>query len=359
MTDTNSVNRQWIFRHYVKPDEYPGEQHFELVDSSVPDIVEGQVLVRVLLLGTSPAQRMYVTKESTFHIKVEPGEVMSGRGVGVVAESRHSDYEVGTIVQGSFGWQDYVAVTPEPDVVDGKHLTAIQRVDTPIRPLTTILGLFGQLAYSAYVGIIEVGEVAKGDTVVVSSAAGGVGSIACQLARIQGAKRVIGIAGGKRKCDWLLDQGLCDVALDYKRPEFNQQVADAVPEGIDVYLDSVGGDMLDTMLQHIRVGARVVLCGHISTEYQNPRPPGPTHYYNLLYQRARMQGFFVFDYLTRWPEFEKALRGWHAAGLLKSVDDEFEGLERMPSALTSMFDGSHMGGCIVRVADDPSGLPTL
>lgn len=359
MTTEQAVNWQWIFKKYVAPDEFPMEEHFSLQESPIPDIREGDVLVRVLLLGTSPAQRMYVTKESTFHIKVAPGEVMSGRGVGVVVASRHASFTEGTIVQGSFGWQDYVAVSPGPDVMDGGHISPVQRVNQAIRPLTTILGIFGQLAFSAYVGMIEIGKVQRGDTVVVSSAAGGVGSIACQLARIQGAATIIGIAGGKDKCDWLLKEELCDVALDYRQDDFEQQVATALPQGTDVYFDSVGGDMLDTILQHITQGARVVLCGHISTEYQNPRPPGPTHYYKLLYQRARMEGFFVFDYLTRWPEFETQLRQWYMQGDLKSVDHVFDGLQQMPAALTSLFDGSHTGGCIVRLAEDPANLPML
>ncbi len=353
------ANRQWIFKRYVAADEVPNELHFSFETSALPRIAPGQVLVRVLWLGTSPAQRMYITKDSQFHLKVAPGEVMSGRGVGVVVESKHRDYAAGAIVQGALGWQDYAAIEPPAEIKDGQHLSPIQVVTEPVRPLSTVLGLFGQLAFSAYVGMIEVGSTSAGDTVVVSSAAGGVGSIACQLARVRGAKRIVGIAGGSAKCQWLMERKLCDVALDYRAPNFAQQVADAVPEGIDVYFDSVGGDMLDLMLQNIRPGARVVLCGHISTEYQNPRPPGPTHYYNLLYQRARMEGFFVFDYLTRWPEFEVNLRRWHAEGRLQSVDDVFAGLDKMPSALASMFDGSHTGGCVVRVAEDPANLPEL
>lgn len=359
MAIEQQVNRRWIFRHYVAPDEYPKEEHFSLEESPIPEIADGQVLIRIILLGTSPAQRMYVTKESTFHIKVAPGEVMSGRGVGVVVESRHPGFEQGTIVQGSFGWQDYVAIAPGPDITDGGHVSPVQRVDQAVTPLTTILGIFGQLAFSAYIAMIEIGKVQPGDTVVVSSAAGGVGSIACQLARIQGAARVIGIAGGTDKCRWLLDQELCDVALDYKQNDFADQLRDSLPTGVDVYLDSVGGDMLDSVLENITQGARVVLCGHISTEYQNPRPPGPTHYYNLLYQRARMEGFFVFDYLTRWPEFEVKLREWQSQGKLKSVDHVFDGLEQTPAALTSLFDGSHTGGCVVRLTEDPAHLPSL
>ena len=359
MTDIASVNRQWRLKRFVRADEVLGEQHYELVESPMPTIDEGQILVKTLLLGTSPAQRMYVTQERKFHIAVEIGAVMSGRGVGVVVASKHPEFTGGDIIQATLGWQDYVALTPDDTSDTGKNVRTVQKVIDPVRPLTTIMGLFGQLAFSAYVGIIEIGKVAPGDVVLISSAAGGVGSIACQLARIQGAAEVVGIAGGKEKCQWLLDQGLCDAAIDYQQEDLQQAMAEHCPDGANVYLDNVGGDMLDTALQHIAVGARVVICGMISTEYQNPRPPGPTHYFNLLYQRSRMEGFFVFDYVPRWPEFEAELRRWYSEGKLKLVDDVFDGLETAPTALGSLFTGGHTGGCVIRVSEDPEHLPAL
>lgn len=357
MTSSNT-NRQWRLKHFVGSDEIVGPQHFELVDSPMPEPAEGQILVRTLLLGTSPAQRMYISEERQFHTPVEIGEVMRGRGVGQVIASRQPDYAVGDIVQGALGWQDYV-VLDAAAAEDAEHNTgAVRKVRDPVRPLTTVLGLFGQLAFSAYVGIIEVGRVRPGDTVVISAAAGGVGTIACQLARIQGAGRVVGIAGGRAKCEWLLAQGLCDTAIDYRTGSLLESLEEACPDGIDVYLDSVGGEMLDTALQCLAVNSRVVLCGMISTEYQRPRPPGPTHYFNLLYRRSRMEGFFVFDYVERWPEFEQALRQWYREGRLRVFDDVAEGLEHAPEALGSLFSGGNMGGRIIRVCDDPPELPT-
>ncbi len=358
MTDTN---RQWRLKRFVGPDEVLGEEHYELTESPMPTIDDEQILVKTLLLGTSPAQRMYVTEERTFHIAVEIGEVMSGRGVGVVMESKHPDFAAGEIIQATLGWQDYVALTPDDKSDTGKNVRTVQKVPNPVRPLTTIMGLFGQLAFSAYVGIIEIGQVKEGDVVLVSSAAGGVGSVACQLARIQGASKVVGIAGGQEKCDWLVEQGLCDSAIDYKKT--GQDLAAAIgehcPEGADVYLDNVGGEMLDAALQNIAVGARVVICGMISTEYLNPRPDGPRHYFNLLYKRSRMEGFFVFDYVPRWPEFEAQLREWYSEGKLKLVDDVFDGLPSAPRALGSLFTGGHTGGCVIRVADDPEHIPAI
>lgn len=353
------VNRQWIFRKYVAPDEIPRRDHFELIEAEIPELQDGEVLLQVLLLGTSPAQRMYVTRESDFHIKVAPGEVMSGRGVGVVVKSRHQDYPVGDILEGTLGWQTFVVTSPDPAITDGTHTTPVKRVEDPVRPLTTVLGLFGQRAFSAYVGMIEIGQTQPDDHVLVSSAAGGVGSIACQLARIQGAERVVGLAGGPDKCRWLIEQGLCDAAIDYRTGSLSEQIESNFPKGVNVFLDNVGGDTLDAALMNLAVGARVAVCGHISTEYLRPRPPGPTHYFNLLYRRARMEGFFVFDYQSRWPEFESDLRRWYAEGKLQLTDYVLEGIDRIPDALTSLFEGSNTGCCVVQVAPDPQSLPGL
>jgi len=204
------TNRQWRLKRLVSEGEHPGPEHFEFGQAPVPDLQPGEILVQTIVLGTSPAQRMYVSTERQFHFAVAIGEVMSCRGVGRVVASRHAGFAVDDIVQASLGWQDYAVLAPEASEDPSHNVRNVRKVPAPVRPLTTVLGLFGQLAYSAYVGVIEVGQVRSGDTVVVSAAAGGVGSIACQLARIQGAERVIGIAGGQDKCRWLLERGLCD-----------------------------------------------------------------------------------------------------------------------------------------------------
>lgn len=356
---SNISNRQWLSKKYIGTSEVPSDEHFELVENKLPDVSKDEILVRTIVLGNSPAQRMYVSEERNFHIQVEHGEVMSSRGVGEVIASEHSGYQVGDIVQANLGWQDYKILTPDGTDGSGIHSISVQKIDNPQRPLSTVLSMFGQLAYSAYVGIIEVGQVKPGDVVLVSAAAGGVGSMACQLARLKGAKKVVGIAGGADKCQWLLDKGLCDEAIDYKAGDLDDAMAAAMPDGLDLYLDSVGGDMLDAALDNLAVGARVILCGMISTEYQRPRPPGPTHYYNLIYKRARMEGFFVFDYTDRWPEFEANLREWYGKGELKNTEHTFSGLEQAPTALGSLFTGGNTGGCVIQVSPDPEGLPSL
>lgn len=351
-------NRQWVLQRYVKTNEVISREHFALEERPIPALKSGELLVRVLVLGTSPAQRMYVAEEREFHLTVDIGQVMSCRGIGEVIESRHPRFSPGDIVQASLGWQEYAVVTPDSSDTD-QNVRKVSLVQHPARPLHASLSLFGQLGFSAYVGMIETGQVRSGDVVVVSSAAGGVGSIACQLARIRGASTVIGIAGGAAKCAWLIDNGLCDVALDYHAESFYTDLEHACGGGVDVYLDSVGGDVLDAVLQHLAVGARVVLCGHIATEYQRPRPPGPRHYFNLIYRRARMEGFFVFDHIAKWPDYERELRTWYSEGLLTLLDHVFEGIESAPDALNSLFTGGNIGGCVIRIADDPQHLPLI
>jgi NADPH-dependent curcumin reductase CurA len=347
-----------LLQRRVAANEVISQEHFRLVERPIPAPGEGDLLVRVIVLGTSPAQRMYVAEEREFHLTVDEGELMSCRGIGEVIESRHPEFAVGDIVQASLGWQEFAVVTP--DIRDNdQNVRKVTRLEQPARPLNASLSLFGQLGFSAYVGMVETAKVRKGDVVVVSAAAGGVGSIACQLARIHGAARVIGIAGGADKCEWLIDKGLCDLALDYRADGFYADLDLACGTGVDVYLDSVGGDILDAILGNLAVGARVVLCGHISTEYQRPRPPGPRNYYNLIYRRARMEGFFVFDSINRWPEFERQLRTWYAEGKLKLLDHVFEGIGSAPDALRSLFTGGNTGGCVIRVAKDPKHLPLI
>ena len=351
-------NRQWLLQRYVAANEVISRDHFSLVEHPVPEPGEGEVLVRVLILGTSPAQRMYVSEEREFHLTVDIGEIMSCRGIGEVLVSRHPGFRVGDIVQASLGWQEFAIVTPDSKDTD-QNVRKVSHLKHPARPLHASLSLFGQLGFSAYVGIVETAKVRSGDVVVVSSAAGGVGSIACQLARIRGAATVIGIAGGAGKCEWLIDNGLCDLALDYQAEGFQAELDEACSGGVDVYFDSVGGDILDAVLGHISVGARIVLCGHIATEYQRPRPPGPRNYFNLIYRRARMEGFFVFDHIEHWPEYERQLRAWYGEGLLSLLDHVFEGIEMAPDALRSLFIGGNTGGCVIRVADDPENLPLI
>jgi NADPH-dependent curcumin reductase CurA len=339
-------NRQWRLARPALAGERVNRSHFVFGSVPTPALEPGQILVRTLLLSCSPAQRGYISAVRSMHAKLEVGDVMRGRGIGVVCESQHSGYPVGTIVNGSLGWQDYALLAP--DTVAG-GIFLVQTIRDPVTPLTRHLGVLGSTGATAYFGLLDVGALARGDTVVVSAAAGGVGSIAGQIARICGA-RVIGIAGGPEKCHWLTAELGFDGAIDYRSENVAARLAELCPAGIDVYFDNVGGAILDAALDRLAVGARVVICGFISTD-GDELAPGPRNYKNLVRRRARMQGFFVFDYLPRMGEAESQLRAWYESGQLLPTEHEIRGLERMPDVLDSLFTGQNLGVALCRVSD--------
>jgi NADPH-dependent curcumin reductase len=271
-------------------------------------------------------------------------DVMRAAAIGQVIESRHQDYRPGELVQGVFGWQDYVAN-------DGTGMMAVRRVPPGVPP-NLALSLFGITGLTAYFGILDVGQVKPGETVVVSGAAGATGSVAGQIAKIKGC-RVIGTAGGRAKCDWLSDEAGFDGVVDYRSEDVAGRLSALCPDGIDVFYDNVGGPVLDAVLARIRLHARIVLCGAIS-RYNEARPsPGPANYANLISRRGRMQGFIVLDYEGRFPEAITALSGWLAEGKIKQKEDIAEGLENAPQALRRLFTGENFGKQLLRIADLP------
>jgi NADPH-dependent curcumin reductase CurA len=348
-----SGNRQWLLERYVQAGEPLTAAHFRWVDGDLPVPAAGQLLLRTLLLGTSPAQRGYISTSASMHEKVPLGGVMRGRGIGIVVESRHRDYEPGQIVAASLGWQDYAVVTPPADPTPrAGTIFSVVKVDKPARPLSRHLGILGNAGATAYFGLLDVGQLVAGETVVVSAAAGGIGCIAAQIGKNLGC-RVIGIAGGPEKCAWLLEELKLDSAIDYRQGDLDARLAELCPQGIDVFFDNVGGEQLNTALAHLAMRARVVICGWISTDYSSNSVPGPANYKNLLRKRARMQGFYTFDYLPRYGEAEAALRRWYRAGQLAPCEDIDVGLERMPDTLASLFAGRNRGIKLCRVAEDP------
>jgi len=340
------VNRQWRVARPVQAGERIGAAHFVLESAPLGPLEPGQIRVRTHVLSTSPAQRSYLSAARSMHAKVAVGEVMRGRGVGVVVESRHELWPVGTVVNGSLGWQDYAVLAPEAASGGILHL---ERIREPVEPLARHLGVLGSTGATAYFGLLDVGALKAGDTVVISAAAGGVGSIAGQIARLRGA-RVIGIAGGPEKCRWIVEDLGFDAAIDYRAGDLGARLAELCPSGIDLYFDNVGGTILEAALERLAVGARVVICGFIATDGDDTAP-GPRGYKNLLRRRARMQGFFIFDYQARMAEAEAALRGWYESGLLKPTEQEVRGLEHMPEVLAGLFTGENRGVALCRVAD--------
>jgi len=347
---TADVNRQWRVARYPKQEEIIGPEHFDWTSEPIPQPEDGEFLVRTLCLAPVPAQRGYLEKShNSFLGNIEIGDVMRGRGVGQIIKSRHPDYAEGDIFVGSLGWQDYSIQHPRGT----EFVFSSKRVRHPISPLSTELSILGQAGATAYFGLLEVGQMKAGENVLVSAAAGGVGSAAGQIARIRGAKQVVGIAGSEAKCKWLVDELGYDAVINYKMENTGERIAELFPDGIDVFFDNVGGDILNAALANLAMHARVVICGFISTDYSPGPHYGPINYQCIVYKRARIEGFIVFDYWDRYEEAKQDLLSWFREGLLKNTEDEDDGLEKMPESLASLFRGGNTGVKICRVSPDP------
>jgi NADPH-dependent curcumin reductase CurA len=344
------VNRQWRVARYPKAEEIISPDHFEWTSEPIPDPKDGQFLVRTICLAPGPAQRGYLEKShNAFLDNIDIGDVMRGRGVGQIIKSRHPDYAEGEIFVGSLGWQDYSIQHPR----GAEFVFSTRKVKKPISPLSAELSILGQAGATAYFGLLEVGQLQAGENVLISAAAGGVGSAAGQIARIKGAAKVIGIAGSDAKCQWLVDELGYDESINYKSENVGERIVELFPNGIDVFFDNVGGDILNEALDNLAMHARVVICGFISTDFSPGPHHGPINYQYLVFKRARMEGFVVFDYWDRYEEAERNLLGWHREGLLKNAEDEDDGLEKMPESLASLFTGGNTGVKICRVSPDP------
>ena len=336
---TDSKNCQWILN--ARPAGKLTGEEFLWNEAPIPRPSDGQVLIRTLWLSVDPAQRIWMARDS-YKPAVPLGDVMQSIAVGQVIESRHPDFKPGDLVRGDFSWQDYV-------VTDGKGFGGMQKV-APGTPPNLALSLFGVNGLTAYFGMIEIGKIKVGETVVVSGAAGATGSVAGQIAKIRGC-RVIGTAGGKDKCDWLINAAHFDAAIDYKSEDVVARLSELCPNGIDVFFDNVGGGVLNEVLARINLNARIVLCGSISKSDAATPQPGPANYSNLVARRARMQGFTGLDYPTRVPEAFEALGRWQRDGSLVHKEDVAYGLENAPKALLRLFSGENFGKQLVKVAD--------
>jgi NADPH-dependent curcumin reductase CurA len=336
---TESKNRRWILN--ARPAGKLTGEEFLWNEAPLPRPSDGEVLIRTLWLSIDPAQRIWMARDS-YKPAVPLGDVMQSFAVGQVVESRHPDLKSGDIVRGDFGWQDYV-------VTDGKSFGGMQKVPPGVPP-NLALGLFGLNGLTAYSGMIEIGGIKPGETVVVSGAAGATGSVAGQIAKLKGC-RVIGTAGSKEKCDWLVNEAHFDAAIDYKSEDVGARLSELCPDGIDVFFDNVGGEVLNEVLARINIHARIVLCGSISKSDAAAPQPGPANYSNLVARRARMEGFTGLDYPARVPEAFEALGRWQRDGRLVHKEDVAYGLENAPKALLRLFSGENFGKQLVKVAD--------
>ena len=335
-----SVNRQVVLAS--RPDGVPQATHFRVVETPLSMPGPGQLLVRNRWLSVEPAMRGWVSAVANYSEPVAIGAVMRSFAAGHVIASNHPDWPVGTAVTGMFGWQDCAVVEP----------SAIQRrVEEADLPLSTALGVMGINGVTAHYGLLTLGAPREGETVVVSTAAGAVGSCVGQIARIKGC-RTIGIAGGEAKRRLCLDRFGYDVALDYKAAGFETALAEAcAPSGVDVYYDNTSGAISDAVLQHLNVGARVVICGTAAVSNWNPPPLGPRVERHLLVKRARMQGFVIFDHPEHGDVARADLAQWLRAGSLTYLEDVLVGIDSAPDAIAGLYRGENLGKRLIRLGD--------
>ncbi len=335
---TSNINHQ--IRLAARPVGLPKRSDWQFTEGPVAEPRDGEVLAKVLYLSLDPAMRGWMNEGKSYIPPVGIGEVMRAGGIGRVVASKHPGFAVGDHVSGVLGVQEYAAV-------DGGQLT---KVDRKIAPLPVFLNTLGMPGMTAYFGLLDVGQPRAGDTVIVSGAAGAVGATVGQIAKIKDC-RVVGIAGGPAKCRYLVDELGFDAAVDYKAEDVRESLRAHCPNGVNVYFDNVGGDILDIVLAQLARRARIVLCGAI-LQYNNTTPiKGPSNYLSLLVNRARMEGMIVFDYASRYPEAVRDIAGWMAAGRLKSREDIVEGLQTFPETLLKLFSGENFGKLALKVAE--------
>ncbi len=321
-----------------RPSGLVDESTVRLESEAVPEIADGEALVRVRYLSIDPTIRTWMDDTPSYLPPIEIGEVIRSGGVGEVIDSRSEAYTPGQLLFGMTGWQDYV-------VVDAGE-RAMQVLPDGVPPGIAI-GILGVTGMTAYFGITDVGQVKADDVVVVSGAAGATGSAAGQIAKIKGAKKVVGIAGGAEKCAFIVDELGFDDAIDYKNDNVAARLRETCPDGIDLYFDNVGGSILDDCLGNLALRGRVVLCGAISTYNSDGPPPGPSNYLTLVVNRGRMEGFIILDYLDRFPAAQMEVAAWIAEGKIKSSEHLVQGLEHAPEALNLLFSGGNTGKVIV------------
>lgn len=334
------VNRQVLLK--ARPTAIPDAEHFEIVERSVPTIGDGQILVRNRYLSVDPAMRGWVSAVANYSEPVAIGAVMRSLAAGRVEESKHPEFRPGDLVTGWFGWQDYAAV-------DSRAVES--RVTETDLPLSAALGVLGLNGITAYFGLLDVCQVRSGDTVVVSTAAGAVGSCVGQIAKINEC-RTVGIAGGAQKVRLCREEFGYDVAIDYKRDDLDAALAAACPDGVDVYYDNTAGAISDAVYRRLRIGARVAICGTASIQSWDPVPQGPRIERHLLVRRARVQGFVIFDFASRFGEARTALAQWVRSGAIRYREDILEGIDRAPGAIAGLYRGENLGKRMIRIAPD-------
>jgi NADPH-dependent curcumin reductase CurA len=334
---TSRTNRQW--RLVARPVGNFKESDFEWAQQPVPALNDGELLVHNKYLSLDPTNRGWANEVDTYLPAIKLGDVMRGGAIGVVEESRNPNFKEGDQVTGLLGWQEYA-------ITNGAGLSKLP--DNPAIPLTAYMGLFGHIGLTAYYGLLDVGKPKAGETLVVSAAAGAVGSLVGQIGKIVGC-RVVGIAGSDEKGRWITEELGFDAAINYKKENVLEALKRECPAGIDVDFENVGGEILEAVLALINIGARISLCGMISQYNAAERVPGPSNLAMLIVKRSRMQGFLVSDYMDRAQEAMTQLGRWLMEGKIKYRVDVVEGLEQTPLAVNKLFDGSNQGKLVVKI----------
>ena len=333
--------RQWVLN--ARPVEKVGLEHFKLVETSIDDALDdGQVLVQSLMFGFAPTVRNWMNdSDGSYRASIAIGEPIRGPGVFKVIKSNNPLWPEGVTLMGLSSWQEYFKFVPDP-------------VTAPVIPVPDTvspkdaLGVFGFNSLTAYVGLSEIGQPVSGETLVVSGAAGSVGSMAAQFGRQMGC-RVIGIAGGEEKCRWLTEDCGIDAAINYKSQNVSEMLADLCPDGVDIFFDNVGGDILQAVMDNIAKKARVVVCGQISAYDRAGTAPGPQDMMKVVYWSVKIQGFVLGDFPNKVADARTAIEAWQQAGLLNHREDVREGFENLPATLLELFAGANTGTLMLKV----------
>ncbi len=334
---TPKTNRQ--VRLKSRPNGIPQADNFALAEAPVPALADRQFLVRNEFLSVEPAMRGWVAAAANYSTPVGIGEVMRSFAAGTVVASRHPDYAEGQNVMGLLGWQDYA-------VSDGKSIT--RKVRETDLPLSLSLGILGLNGVTAYFGLLDVGQPRPGDTVVVSTAAGAVGSAVGQIARLAGC-RTVGLTGGSAKVKLCREEFGYDAAIDYKAGHLDEAIKANCPRGVDVYFDNTSGAISDAVLKQLAVGARIVICGTASIASWDPPPVGPRVERHILVKRARMSGFLAFDYQHRYEEAIARLAAWVREGRIRYREEIVDGIENCPGAIAELYRGENLGKRLIRL----------
>lgn len=344
MTETSITNRRIVLNS--RPKGVPTQDNFRLETALVTPLKAGQVLLRSLYLSLDPYMRGRMGEAASYAPSVEIDGVMDGQVVAQIAASEHPDFQIGDRVLASTGWQEYA-------VIDATEVT---RLDVDLTRSSLALGVLGMPGFTAYIGLLEIGQPKAGETVVVAAASGAVGSVVGQIAKIKGC-RVVGVAGGPEKCRYVVDELGFDACIDHRSPRFKQDLAEACANGIDIYFESVGGHVFDAVLPLLNMHARIPVCGTIAHSSATALPAGPDRMgllvRTVLVKRLTMQGFIIFDHYDRhFSEFFSQMSAWLAQGQIKFLEDVVKGLENAPQAFIGMLNGKNFGKLVVKFDSD-------